>query len=755
MEKNFSYINSYIKNKLKLFIILFFLIVGIVLPSIISIQKELHKEVRSKLYELDLVGEITKGTKHEEKIYLPKNILRYGIMFATYERKNKGTIKIKIVQENKEKEEILDESKLKDNSFYYLNVKNMKSGEALLIIEGIDGTEGNAVSVHKTSDIMYGELIQNGEATNRSLVHDIEFYDINTTVKGQVIFLILSLISYFYFLMLMKNEKKNNKKIYFVTVLFIFFMMNVKAPTLTFNAQPFAEQVFNFMYNGTHKNFLQNIFWMDAGYWPLYQRIIGLIIIKLGFNASITGFLLSNFAVLLVALMVSVFTLDYFEKYVNILFRFIIIMPYTETHTFINFSYVNIVLIIFISLIDFEKLERKKYILFMVLTFFLCISKSHYVILLPIAVLLLFLLFKKLHYREKIYLVIISIALIFQIIYTYQNMAIWIRPEENKLTILQIINIGTHQVIQQFINLFFSGIGLNIEVENMNIMFLFIFIIMIIFFVYLLIKNKGKEEILLLSLIALMLGSSYLNVISRIWTGEKLWTTAFGAINSRHASLIKMSLIALLIILPYSIQKSNEEKKEETVILKERNILNIIVIIFLLIRYSPVTVDSIYKGNEIHSDWKRYSKFYDTKNFLIPVEPYFMNENEKAYYIGKETNESKVVVLEGEKFYINGKEKIQELELPKPTKIEFLYTKRIRDYNFDRIRLIGFDKNNNIVLDLTQLNDKERSYIGFKNNNPNVEITKISFINEINKQAYVVPEIFIGEPKSDRLGDGV
>ena len=70
-------------------------------------------------------------------------------------------------------------------------------------------------------------------------------------------------------------------------------------------------------------------------------------------------------------------------------------------------------------------------------------------------------------------------------------------------------------------------------------------------------------------------------------------------------------------------------------------------------------------------------------------------------------------------------------------------------------KAIYFDKNNNIVLDLTQLNDKERSYIGFKNNNPNVEITKISFINEINKQAYVVPEIFIGEPKSDRLGDGV
>ena len=35
---------------------------------------------------------------------------------------------------------------------------------------------------------------------------------------------------------------------------------------------------------------------------------------------------------------------------------------------------------------------------------------------------------------------------------------------------------------------------------------------------------------------------------------------------------------------------------------------------------------------------------------------------------------------------------------------------------------------------------------GFKNDNPNIEISKIQFLNENNRKAYIVPEIVIGTP---------
>ena len=102
--------------------------------------------------------------------------------------------------------------------------------------------------MHKTEDIMYGELLQNGENIEKSLVQRIEFYEINTIVTGQIIFLFLAILSYFYFLKLIRKQKKNNIKIYIVTALIAFFLINIKAPVLSFKAEPYAEEFYDFFY---------------------------------------------------------------------------------------------------------------------------------------------------------------------------------------------------------------------------------------------------------------------------------------------------------------------------------------------------------------------------------------------------------------------------------------------------------------------------------------------------------------------------
>ena len=121
---------------------------------------------------------------------------------------NKGKIKVELSQGTKKKVEIIDMSKIKDNDFHFFNLKffQFKKGEATLKIEGIDGEVGNSVSMHETEDIMYGELLQNGENTEKSLVQRIEFYEVNTIVTGQIIFLFLAISSYFYFLKLFKKN---------------------------------------------------------------------------------------------------------------------------------------------------------------------------------------------------------------------------------------------------------------------------------------------------------------------------------------------------------------------------------------------------------------------------------------------------------------------------------------------------------------------------------------------------------------------
>ena len=745
----------YPRDKVRLFLTIFFLVAGIILPSFVSIKNGADREVVSKQYELDLVGEIIRGSSFQERIYIPKHVKKYGVMFATYRRKNTGKIKIEITQGDRKSTEIVDVAKIKDNDYHYLNIRSLKPGEAVLRVEGIDGTIGNAVSMHKTADIMYSEMIQNGEPSQRSFVQKILFSEYNGTVKGQIIFTILSVLCYIYFLSLLWDEERNSRKIYMTTVLLIYLVVASRAPVLTFRVEPFAEQIFNFLYNARTYGIVKNLTLMEGGYLPLFHRIIALLIVKLGFNAKITVYLMSNVAVLVVGMMVSVFMLKPYRKYGDVFYRFVVCMvfgafgissTYIETHTFITMAYLNIVLLFYISLLDFKKMKRSRYILLMVLVFLLTLSKFLYVVLLPISVVLLVFMWKKLANREKICLGLVSLASVIQILYTYRNRKLWIKGDEPKFSIIEAANVVIHQTVQQFINIFNSGVDSSENILNLNILHLIIFLIVLIFLIRLVIRIRSREGVIILCLLGIVFGVPSINALSRIWNGDfELWSSSIGAINIWHSILIKVSILSILILLLYIIK--TEKISNKNLILKKY--MFSIVIIFLIIRFSPFKNEVIYKNNEIASDWSIYSKFYDSKKYLIPVEPFFTSENEKISYVGKSTESFLIKTYQGEKYFFDelaNTEAITGINLPHPMKIEYLYVKRARDYNFRKTRVIGYNQKGERVLDLLQLNKSEKAYVGFHNTGLKVEVSRLEFVTENNNRTYVVPEIFIGEP---------
>ena len=745
----------YSRDKVRLFLTIFFLVAGIILPSFVSIKNGADREVVSKQYELDLVGEIIRGSSFQERIYIPKHVKKYGVMFATYRRKNTGKIKIEITQGNRKSSEIVDVAKIKDNDYHYLNIRGLKPGEAVLRVEGIDGTIGNAVSMHKTADIMYSEMIQNGEPSQRSFVQKILFSEYNGTVKGQIIFTILSVLCYIYLLSLLWDEERNSRKIYMTTVLMIYLVVASRAPVLTFRVEPFAEQIFNFLYNARTYGIVKNLTLMEGGYLPLFHRIIALLIVKLGFNAKITVYLMSNVAVLVVGMMVSVFTLKAYRKYGDVFYRFVVCMvfgafgissTYIETHMFITMAYLNIVPLFYISLLDFKEMKRSRYILLMVLVFLLTLSKFLYVVLLPISVALLVFMWKKLANREKICLGLVSLASVIQILYTYRNRKLWINGDEPKFNIIEAANVVIHQTVQQFINIFNSGIDSSENILNLNILYLIIFLIVLIFLIRLVIRIRSRESVIILCLLGIVFGIPSINALSRIWNGDfELWNSSIGAINTWHSILIKVSVLSILILLLYIIK--TEKISNKNLILKKY--MFSIVIIFLIIRFSPFKNEVIYRNNEIASDWSIYSKFYDSKKYLIPVEPFFTSENEKISYVGKPMESFLVKTYQGEKYFFNelaNTEAITGINLPHPMKIEYLYVKRARDYNFGKTRVIGYNQKGERVLDLLQLNKSEKAYVGFHNTGLKVEVSRLEFVTEDNNRTYVMPEIFIGEP---------
>lgn len=169
------------------------------------------------------------------------------------------------------------------------------------------------------------------------------------------------------------------------------------------------------------------------------------------------------------------------------------------------------------------------------------------------------------------------------------------------------------------------------------------------------------------------------------------------------------------------------------------------------IRFLVFDNNYIYIKDNSFSDWNIYSKFYKEKEYLIPLNPefWYINKNIEVHYIGyKEDNVLKFENDKRTKFLDYSLQQIHEINFDTPIYLTHLYLTRLRIDNFDKLKIRGYDNNGNIVVELDQLNNKNRRYIGFRNYKK-VAISKIKIFNEDLQEAYVIPKIMYGESLSN------
>lgn len=749
-----------IKKKKNLFLYIY-VFIGVVISSVGYINIE--NLVTTQQYNVAPVGEIIKDMKLTQKINIPSNLKKYGIPIATYGRTNSGYINIRIIQGDRILEEKINVSTVKDNQIRYLKMdfSKLKKGEALLEIEGVDGSIGNAVTTYMTDDISLGRLNINGVITNHGIINEYKYFKIDKIVKIQFLFLFLMTLSFIYFI----KSYENNKKRYFATVAIIFFIINIKAPTMTFAIEPFGEVVENFLYYGENNGIFYNLFRSDAGYWPLFQRIFSLFVIKVfPFSVYYKVLIIQYFGILFIASISSLFVLDSFKKYGSVIFRFTIsliistfaIVPFTETYPFINYTYFGLIGIILISLLDLDKIKKKNYILIVTFCFFICLSKSHYVILLPVIVLAYIFFRKNISKRYFYFLLSLVISTIFQIIYILFHST---QKINNNETFSNLVKITSHQVIQQIRYIFFPEISGYSNIKNANILFLFIFLILAISSFYFLIKNKNKESVVMIALIMIIVGTILYNLIGNIWFNDNsiVWLENSTRFSSRHFIFVVFSIIYLLILLLYNIFTMLKKENFNLADSVSYKITYAIIIVFFITRFTIYDNNFLVPNKMTYSDWKIYSKFYNKNSYLIPIEPVQMNrftfKNVNVYFIGHNNLFAEFLQANfkdycKDHFFITimGSEihQLHELSLEKPVNISYLYTERLRENNFNKLKLIGYNENGEIVVELDQLNDKNKLYVGFRNYN-NEKIVKIKFFDENMNPEYVKPHVLIGE----------
>ena len=739
-----------ISSKVKINFPFLFLIIGMLISCISYIIPNIEGKVSTNSFEVEPVGEILKNTKISQEIYIPKNMKKYGIVFATYARNNRGSVKVKIIQNTVKLEKVIDISKLEDNQLedIDLNYNKLKEGKALLLIEGIDGVPGNSITIYESSDISLGKAVINNKETKKGIVQEIEYLKITKIVKIQVILTMILMVILMYFNKLLKEPEKESKKIYIITIIIMYCFISIKFPIMTICTEPYAEIITNFFFNASTKSMFKNLLISDAGYLPLYQRIVSLIIVKsFSFSPKVSVILMQNILILIMLSISSTFVLKEYKKYGTIFFRFIIclilsgfpMLNISEVYTFINVGYFNLVGVILISLLNLKKLNQKTFIFLMIITFFLCLSKAHFIVLFPIVVMIYAIFRKKMFKREKIFLFSIAFSTFIQFIYTYMNKNKW-SSNEQKIKLFKSIEAMFYNVVQHLIYFFFSNVSTDSNIFGLNCIFLIIVFISIISSFYYFYKYRNKESIILISLILLIFGVTMFNIKAGIWSLDS-WIKATGIMKLRHSFFILISIIFSMILLIYNYFKDKKEK-----LLKN----SFYTILGLTIFIRALVFDNQYitmsKENSF-SDWNIYSKFYKENEYIIPINPeyWYIKKNINVHYIGYRDGVGEMFKDDKKSKFLNHDiQQIHEINFDFPIFLTHLFLTRLRENNFDKLKIKGYDSYGNVVVELDQLNDKTRKYIGFRNYKK-VAISKIEILNKESQKSYVIPEIIYGE----------
>lgn len=755
------------EKKVYLFLSILIVVIGIILPSIRCIYGSIFESIETKQYNRQIVGEILAGTKIEQEIYLPNNIKKYGIMFATYARPNSGSIKIELEQGDKKIEELLDVSSISDNSIYYLNIdrKKFDEGIAKLSITGIDGVEGNAITIYTSDDVSLGKLTIDGDELDRGIIQNIKYETFNLIAKIQILIFIVLIfcVSYIiYILNFTKENLKTSRILFFMTALTSFLILNIKAPILTFQVEPFAELANNFYINGTTRSMAENIMLPDAGYWPLLQRIVSIFVIKiLRATPNMSVYLMQNFSIWFISIISALFCLDKFSKYGSRIFRFTIsiiistcsiVYIYYDSHSFINFSYYGIVFIILMSMINLNKISKKALTLIIMFSALICISKSYFVILIPIIILIYIFKRKQLTKRYKFYFSSILLANLVQIIYTSRNIDQWIKPNEKSLNILKLLKATIYHLVQQVIEYVYPKLSDIYNVQLLNIIFLMLMFLFCAFLIYYTYKVKINEKYILFGLLLLIFGTSMFNVVTTVWNSDVSFLFNHGEKLMRHSIFIQLGLIFITILTIYIIKLILEKKLYKdscTNILIEGKYLNkFFKIVYLFMSIILISRFTIFDNNNIDnnkicfSDWTIYSKMFENDKYLIPINPHpwTLSKNCEQYIIGKSEEMPEFEINQKINSDIN---QIHEIILDKPQNIFCLYTKRLRSNNPNKIVMVGYNEKNEKIVQSVQVNNKDRLYVGFVLEDVK-EVYKIEFFDEDMNGVYVQPQFIFG-----------
>lgn len=271
-----------------------------------------------------------------------------SIYFSVDSKLDEGQIEVSLLQDNKivqnhvikRREIITGFCPLDDLEF-----SRLKKGIATIEIRGVKLNKPVYLEVSENKYNLPNCYINNKEISD-ILVQKYHFYILNFEFDLRRIFYGLFAIINSFMLLVIGYRREDKKTCLFAQITLIFSyicLMFIYDSSLLFSPT-WAEAVTNFAHNAINVGIKRNLLIMDAGYWPLIQRLITLFIFRiLNVQPHYALFLMQTFAYVISGYFLSFFVKWQFRDYWKLKNRYLLSLLFLmqiidrQTGAFINF----------------------------------------------------------------------------------------------------------------------------------------------------------------------------------------------------------------------------------------------------------------------------------------------------------------------------------------------------------------------------------------------------------------------------------
>lgn len=683
---------------------------------------ELHESIlsskRELIQEVNLKGKL--------------NDLAIGV--NTPDTGRSASIMIRLVQGEYEEMQSLNFEEDGTRVWLPINLDHLRAGKFVIYLKSEDGFSHALVS----SNEYFGS--SQGIDGNLALRATTQVFPNHTQVRMWFLFLYLILFVFLAVTLFGQHGRYRSLKLQMIAFGMIYLCLMIRFPRLTWQTETHWESGSNFIWQTYIRGWKDSLLLDDAGYWCLFPRVISIFSIMI-FGVKNALFAAQMFCAALYSAVFAKFVNKAYDCYHCDEIRFIIslfiggtaFLPLGSLIALNNIGYVGGIYLMLCFMQDLDKISRLRFALMCIFSILMCISKFHYVVLIPIMLVAL-VGFKTYTKRLRIYIISCMVGPVCMLIYHVLGIAearSFPIVGQSLATKILTVWFDFEQAILVFFkdyneNGYWGGLVYNLAI-----------LIFLVYALVLILKRRGPRKWICLGLAVWVCGILFANVsggqVSKFIVQIADFTIATSYTVNRHEMLAIMGILLLFVIF---LSDGFVFKTKS----KQKNLVLLSLLMLLVFRFALRPGSGLSTSND--SNWFRFSRCLANESYAIPNgtnQGLFLVKNADVHYFGNKdipTSNGRFLTGVSTKNMMSGDiQAITQMEIEECTLIS-VYAQKFRISQLDEIAMGVVDEQGEVLAMIPAIVELDRNFIGFVADQPIEGAKRIYFINSRTKQPF-------------------